>query len=168
MLVRAVNARRLIETPLPIEYMGNVVFPVLTKVPLDSPKAASDLAGLSFECRSDLQKLSTNDVHSFVTTLAQEKDKSQITFAPGFNPFGYDMLLSSWAGVGILQMDFGSALGGKPVFGKYQNFAPFEGVGFLMPVTDAGDVDVAISLRVEDMETLKGDAEFTKYGKYIG
>ena len=168
MLVRAVNARRFIETPLPVEYMGNVVFPVLTKVPLDSPKATSDLAGLSFECRSDLQNLSTNDVHSFVTTLAHEKDKSQITFAPNFNPFSYDMLLSSWSGIGILQTDFGSTLGGKPVFGKYQNFAPFEGVGFLMPITDAGDVDLAICLRVEDIETLKGDAEFLKYAKYVG
>lgn len=44
----------------------------------------------------------------------------------------------------------------------------FESLVYLMPKRPDGEVAVAISLRDEDMNRLKADEEFVKYGKYIG
>lgn len=43
-----------------------------------------------------------------------------------------------------------------------------EGLLYYMPRTDAGDIDVAVCLREEDINRLREDEILAKYGKYVG
>lgn len=43
-----------------------------------------------------------------------------------------------------------------------------ESLIYLMPKRDDGEVAVAVCLRDEELEGLRGDEEFGKYGEYVG
>lgn len=165
---RAINVRRFLEPPLPNEYPGHMVYCLNLKVPLDSRTATQDLAALAQQLRADLRSLKSVEIQSFATALNAEDDKGAISFAANLDTTGYDMIFSSFSGLGLYQTDFGKMLGGKPVFAKRQRFTPIESLLYLMPRTDAGDVDVACCLRSDDIDSLRHDEEFLKYAKYIG
>ncbi|KAM5341758.1 hypothetical protein ACJ41O_014789 [Fusarium nematophilum] len=103
---------------------------------------------------------------AMVTYLAQQADKSNFSFTAGANP-STDIALSSWAKVDCYEFDFGFGLG-KPECVRRPQFEPFESLMYLMPRARDGEIALGISLRDEDMERLRGDEEFIKYGRYIG
>ncbi|KAF9765721.1 hypothetical protein IL306_001988 [Fusarium sp. DS 682] len=78
-----------------------------------------------------------------------------------------DIMLSSWAKLGCWEYDFGFGLG-KPESVRRPLFEPFESLMYLMPKRPDGEITAAISLRDEDMERLKGDEEWKKFGRFIG
>lgn len=165
---RAVNGRRYLDPPLPKEYMGHMVVCTFTDVPLDSPIATSDVGALARQIRADILNIKSNYIESIATALHELDDKSAVSYGASLNMAGWDLMLSSFAGLGLNDIDFGDALGGKPLFTKRPRFAPIEGLLYFMPRTANGDVDVAVCLRSEDIETLRNDEEFLKYGSYVG
>lgn len=165
---RAVNGRRFLEPPLPKEYMGHMVVCTFTDVPLDSPIATSDVGALARQIRADILGIKSNYIESIATALHEMDDKSGLSYGASLNMAGWDLMLSSFAGLGLNEIDFGDVLGGKPLFTKRPRFAPIEGLFYFMPRTANGDVDVALCLRSDDIETLRNDEEFLKYGTYIG
>ncbi|KAL1881272.1 hypothetical protein Daus18300_001124 [Diaporthe australafricana] len=167
-LCRAVNGRRYLEPPLPKEYMGHMVTCTYTAVLPDSAIATSHLGVLARQIRADILSIKSNDIESIATALHESDDKGALNYGASVNMASWDLMLSSFAGLGLNQIDFGNVLGGKPLFSKRPRFAPIEGLLYFMPRTDDGDVDVACCLRSEDIETLKKDAEFLKYGAYVG
>jgi hypothetical protein len=78
-----------------------------------------------------------------------------------------DLVLSSWAKLKGYGLDFNLGLG-MPLAVRRPLFQPVQGLAFLMPKTLHGDIEAAICLRDEDMERLREDVEFGKYGTYIG
>ncbi|KAJ9136543.1 Trichothecene 3-O-acetyltransferase [Pleurostoma richardsiae] len=167
-ICRAINCRRFLETSLPREYMGHMVYCISTPVPLDSPAATSDLGALARSLRTALQTLRPAAIQSFATGLHESPDKGALSYGATLDFSKYDLMLSSWSGLELFQTDFGKVLGGRPVLAKRQRFAPMESLMYFMPRTDAGDVDVAACLRVEDIDSLKEDAEFMQYADYVG
>lgn len=167
-LCRAVNGRRYLEPPLPKEYMGHMVTCTYTAVPLDSAMATSDFGALARQVRADILSIKSNDIESIATALDEADDKGALNYGASLNMSGWDLMLSSFAGLGLNQIDFGHVLGGKPLFSKRPRFALIEGLLYFMPRTADGDVDVACCLRSDDIETLRNDAEFLKYGSYVG
>lgn len=167
-LCRAVNGRRYLEPPLPKEYMGHVVTCTYTDVPLDSPAATSDVGALARQIRADILDIKSNYIESIATALHELDDKNALSYGAPLNMAGWDLMLSSFAGLGLNEIDFGSVLGGKPVFTKRPRFAPIEGLLYFMPRTADGDVEVAACLRSDDIQTVKNDEEFLKYGSYVG
>lgn len=165
---RAVNGRRFLDPPLPKEYMGHMVVCTFTEVPLDSAIAISDLGALARQIRADILDIKSNYIESIATALHEMDDKSALSYGASLNMAGWDLMLSSFAGLGLNQIDFGDVLGGRPLFTKRPRFGPIEGLFYFMPRTDEGDVDIAACLRSEDIETLKNDEEFRKYGSYVG
>ncbi|KAI3394113.1 hypothetical protein diail_3237 [Diaporthe ilicicola] len=165
---RAVNGRRYLDPPLPEEYMGHKVTCTFTTVPLDSELATSDFGALARQIRTDILSIKSNDIESIATALHELDDKNALSYGASLKMSGWDLMLSSFAGLGLNQIDFGDVLGGKPLFSKRPRFAPIEGLLYFMPRTTDGDVDVACCLRTDDIETLKRDAEFLKYGRYVG
>lgn len=165
---RAINGRRYLDPPLPKEYMGHMVVCTFTEVPLDSPVATSDFGALARQIRADILSIKSNYIESIATALHELDDKTGLSYGATMNMAGWDLMLSSFAGLGLNEIDFGDALGGKPLFTKRPRFAPIEGLLYFMPRTADGDVDIAACLRSEDIETLKKDEEFLKYGSYIG
>ena len=125
-------------------------------------KIASDLrealasdptpAGLAFKSRA------------LATLLDRSPDKSNIHIMAALNP-STDLLLSSWSKVDCFAFDHGF---GMPEEVRRPRFTPFEGMMFLMPRKQDGEISAAICLRDEDMERLRTDAEFGKYAIYVG
>lgn len=76
-------------------------------------------------------------------------------------------MLSSWARENFYELDFDLGLG-KPESVRRPKFFPVESLIYILPKRLDGELVVAVCLRDEDMERLRVDEEFAKYGKYIG
>jgi hypothetical protein len=77
-----------------------------------------------------------------------------------------DIMLSSWAGVQCAGLDFGLGLG-TPLVVRRPQFTPVESLAYFMPRAMDGEIALGICLRGEDLARLKGDEEFTKYGRLV-
>jgi trichothecene 3-O-acetyltransferase len=165
---RAVNGRKYLDPPLPKEYTGHVVVCTYTDVPLDSPVATSDVGALARQMRADVLDIKSNYIETIATALHESDDKGAISYGAPLNMAGWDLMMSSFAGLGLNEIDFGTALGGKPLFTKRPRFGPVEGLLYFMPRTAQGDVEIAACLRSDDIQTLRNDEEFLKYGSYVG
>ncbi|KAJ5124384.1 Transferase [Penicillium bovifimosum] len=103
---------------------------------------------------------------ALATVMSRSADKSKTSFTATVNA-STDFMLSSWSSVSCYELDFNLDLG-KPEAVRRPCFTPFEGLGYLMPRSPAGEMPVAICLRDEDWQRLKADGEFTRYATYIG
>lgn len=165
---RAVNGRRFLDPPLPKEYMGHMVICTFTDLPLDSPIATSDVGALARQLRADILNIKSNYIETMATALNELDDKSALSYGATMNMAGWDLMLTSFLGLGLNEIDFGNVLGGKPLFTKRPRFATIEGLLYIMPRNAEGDVDIAACLRSEDIQSLQNDEVFLKYGSYIG
>jgi hypothetical protein len=77
------------------------------------------------------------------------------------------IVMSSWSKVDCYEFDFNLGLG-NPESVRRPKFSPVEGVVFLLPKALDGEIVAGFCLRGDDMEKLKVDKEFVKYGQYIG
>jgi hypothetical protein len=75
--------------------------------------------------------------------------------------------VSSWSKVDCYEFDFNLGLG-RPESVRRPQFSPVEGVVYLLPKALDGEIVAGLCLRDDDMEKLKVDKEFVKYGKYNG
>ncbi|KAF5003428.1 hypothetical protein FDECE_10025 [Fusarium decemcellulare] len=103
---------------------------------------------------------------AFATAIHQTPDKSIFSLAAKTDPTT-DIQLSSWAKINCYELDFGFGLG-KPESVRRPRFEPYESLMYLMPKRLDGEITAALSLRDEDMERLKQDDEWAKYGRFIG
>lgn len=78
-----------------------------------------------------------------------------------------DVRLSSWAKEKCYDLEFGF---GKPVAVRRPQFiiGAREGLVYFLPKKSDGEIVVGICLREDDMERLKDDKEFIKFGVHIG
>lgn len=166
-LCRAINARRFLDPPIPREYLGHAVTCAYTEVSLKEPAATSDLPGLAHRMRSDVLATNSRDIQAFATRLHSLDDKGALSFGARLDMAAFDLTLSSWSALGVGTTGFGEVLG-TPAFAKRPRMSPVESLIYLMPRTVEGHVDVACCLCRQDIESLRADTEFGKYGRYIG
>ncbi|KAF5694903.1 trichothecene 3-o-acetyltransferase [Fusarium denticulatum] len=112
--------------------------------------------------RDDLRRRT----QALVTYLQDQENRAKVSVTADANP-STDIMLSSWAKLKCWEYDFGLGLR-KPESVRRPLFEPFESLMYLMPKRLDGEITAAISLRDEDMERLKSDEEWKKYGKFIG
>jgi hypothetical protein len=77
------------------------------------------------------------------------------------------IVMSSWSKVDCYEFDFNLGLG-RPESVRRPQFSPVESVVYLLPKALDGEIVAGLCLRDDDMEKLKVDKEFMKYGQYIG
>ncbi|KAG9238311.1 putative trichothecene 3-O-acetyltransferase [Amylocarpus encephaloides] len=106
------------------------------------------------------------DTRALATCLERSPDRSILSFTATIN-LSTDIMLSSWAKVEAYDLDFNLGLG-VPECVRRPRFLPFESLLYLMPRSREGGIALAVCLREEDMERLRGDGEFGKYGVYVG
>lgn len=103
---------------------------------------------------------------ALATVLSCSTDKDIISFTATIDA-SKDIMLSSWANVNCCGLDFNLGLG-LPEAVRRPKFIPVESLVYLMPKTLDGEIVVGVCLSDADMERLRGDTEFTRYGTYIG
>ena len=165
-LARAVDVRRYLD--IPPTYPGvvnNMTYHTYTLQKL----LAEPLGGVTSQLRSALDLRTSNlgyRTRALATLLNRTGDKNDINVTATLD-LSADIMLSSWAKLDCYELDFNLGLG-KPESVRRPQFVPVESLIYLMPKRLDGEIAIAVCLRNEDMERLKADEEFTKYGKYIG
>lgn len=106
------------------------------------------------------------NTRALATFLNRTPDENIISFTATLD-LSADIMFSSWAKLDCYELDFNLGLG-KPEAVRRPQFEPVESLIYSMPRTLDGEIAVAICLRDEDMERLRADEEFAKYGRYIG
>lgn len=127
------------------------------------------LGNVASHLRSALDPQTSNlgySTRALATFLDRTPDKNIVSFTATLD-LSADIMLSSWAKLDCYELDFNLGLG-KPEAVRRPQFEPVESLIYLMPRTLDGEIAVGICLRDEDMERLKADEEFAKYGRYIG
>ena len=165
-LARNVDVRRYLDVPP--NYPGvvnNMTYHTYTLQKL----LAEPLGGVTSQLRSALDPKTSNlgyKTRALATLLNRTREKDNINGIATLDLSG-DIMLSSWAKVRCYELDFNLGLG-KPDSVRRPQFVPVESLIYLMPKTLDGEIAVGICLRNEDMERLRADEEFAKYGRYIG
>ncbi|EEP82064.1 hypothetical protein UREG_06929 [Uncinocarpus reesii 1704] len=103
---------------------------------------------------------------ALATLISRTPDKNTVSITANIDP-STDLMLSSWAKLDCYELDFNLGLD-KPEAVRRPRLDPFDGLIYLMPKSRDGEIAVAIGLRDEDLDRLKADEEFNKYGRYIG
>ncbi|EPE09108.1 trichothecene 3-o-acetyltransferase [Ophiostoma piceae UAMH 11346] len=98
-----------------------------------------------------------------------DKAASSISFVGAVDTAAGGFMLSSWASVPshTEDMDFGLGLGVARAV-RRPAFTPVEGLGYLMPQAADGSIAAGLCLREADLQRLRDDPVFLKYGKYAG
>lgn len=162
---RAVDVRSFLNVPQ--TYPGlvqNMTYHPSTLQTLTSAPLGAIAADLRSALNPQTSTLEYN-TRSLATYLDKSPDKSTTSFAATLD-LSADLMLSSWAKLDCYELDFGLGLG-KPESVRRPQFLPVESLLYLMPKALNGEITVAICLRDEDMERLKVDEEFLKYGTCI-
>ena len=164
-MTRAVNLRGKLNPPLPASFLANCVVGLFTDAKLSALLDDMDLADVALLLRKEINTVDDHFARSYITFLRSLTDKGSITFT-GSNP-DRDYCMSSWGKWPVYGNDFGKGLG-KPEFVRRPRLTGMEGLGFVMPREVDGRLVVAVSLKEENMERLKGDKELTGYAEYLG
>lgn len=164
-LVRAVNGRSRVRPAIPNSYMGVCVVDAYSRVSLSDLAQKLDISDIALRLRQTLSEIDDYRLRSFVSMLHSEPDKRTITFS--LPSPDNDLMISSWASLPIYPSDFGARLG-KPEFVRRPTLAPLDGLVFIMPQNLAGDIDIAIGLKEDDLKRLKDDPVWRTYADLIG
>ena len=149
-LIRAINGRRHLPSPLNTHYLGHNVAIAVTRLPLSTllsstPPPAAALRATILSC----------DAHYFrslTSTLTAATDKTTFSYGACMEP-ATDVLLSSWTDLGVCECGFGNVLG-RAWFVNRPCGSDVEGLVYLLPRSVEGGVDVIMSLSREDARRL--------------
>lgn len=78
-----------------------------------------------------------------------------------------DIKMSSWAKESCSKFDFGGPFGIAEAV-RRPKFDAWEGLAYMMPKARNGDILVALCLRHADMDSLRSDEAFIRFGSYVG
>ncbi|KAI9706828.1 MAG: hypothetical protein M1820_004799 [Bogoriella megaspora] len=160
-LARAVDVRRMFS--IPSTYPGMVAQSTFCTSVIDG-LVQQPLGTIATDLRSRLGPESLRQQTCASATAISRHE--EIGFALSSIP-DLDVRLSSWAKESSYDIDFGF---GKPQAVRRPRFAKGarEGLAYFLPKNPHGEIVVGLCLRAEDLEELKGDVDFAKFGRYIG
>ncbi|KAL1856618.1 hypothetical protein Plec18170_003587 [Paecilomyces lecythidis] len=163
-LSRNVDVRR--HFGIPDSYPGLVTTATIHTAAIDVLLQES-LGTLAADLRSALNPTSLkHKTCRLATIISENKNSDMASFVPKGVP-ELDVRISSWAKENCSSLDFGF---GKPVAVRRPRFreGAREGLVYFLPKSLDGEIAVGICLRNEDMEQLKTDQQFSKFGTFIG
>lgn len=150
----AVNLRRRMQPPLPRNFTGNVVLPALSRHPAQdfqassSGPSASSLHSIARRVRESIARFDDEYIRDTVSLLAAHPDPDALQPALRL-PGGPDLLFSSWRGLGLRDVNFGS----RPTYvGPPTLVNPIDGVVvFLESVDNRPGLDALVFLEHQAM-----------------
>ena len=163
-LLRAINSRRKLNPPLAAETIQNVITMTYTAFSIEEVATKLPLSTLAIQLRKELVAIDDHHVRSVMAFIRSIKNKSSVEFGADVSP--NDIVVSSFAKFPIWG-DFGPLLG-KPEFARRPILTPMDGMVYIMPREPDGSLDLAISIREDDMERMRVDEKWKYYTEYIG
>ncbi|KAM7203159.1 Transferase family domain containing protein [Naviculisporaceae sp. PSN 640] len=164
----AIDGRRALSPPLPLSYIGNVVFCCLTWLPIAKLlDPQTPLSTIALEIRSSIEQKARNPhlLADAVNLAASIPDVSKGLGNAFTSWFGKDLVTTSVVDLPIYHLDFGAMLG-KPEFFRMPK-GQFDGICMIQPRQRNGMVDVIISLEPEQMDCLVADGEFSRHMVFL-
>jgi hypothetical protein len=140
--------------------MGHAVMCSFTPVTLEEA-LNEPLSAIATRVRRDMGQVNDYAMRSFFHLLQNEKDKTTINYGARFN-IETDIMVSSWAAQKLYDASFGDILG-KPDFVRRPKLPDSPSLGYLMPLTREGDIDLIISLSDQDFEALQADTKWREF-----
>ncbi|KAI1269667.1 putative trichothecene 3-O-acetyltransferase [Xylariaceae sp. FL1019] len=107
------------------------------------------------------------DARSLATLVSRTPDKSTLSLLGGDFDMARDVMINSWVNQNAYELDFGLGLGTPDVV-RRPRFDAFQGLVYLLPKRQDGEIGVAVCLSEEDMLRLREDGEFSVLGKPVG
>jgi hypothetical protein len=162
---RAVNPRKYLG--IPATYPGYITNNAYSSDTLFN-LAHRPLGDIATELRSAVNPETSGlgeSTREFATMLYRAENKNDLSMI-GALDLDRDLMLSSWAGFRGYQFDFGMGLG-QPVLFRRTDQAMVPSLAFFLPKRDDGEWVLSICLRVDDLECLRRDPVFNKYGRFI-
>ena len=165
-LARAVDIRRYLDiSPTYPGVVNNMSYHTYTLQKLLEEPLDTVTSQLRSAIDPKTSKLGYN-TRALATLLNRAQDKSNIEVTATLD-LSVDIMVSSWAKLDCYDLDFNLGLG-KPDCVRRPQFPPCESLIYLMPKRLDGEIAVGICLSVEDMERLRTDEQFARFGRYIG
>ncbi|KAK3946254.1 transferase family-domain-containing protein [Diplogelasinospora grovesii] len=173
----AIDGRRALDPPIPLTYIGNVVFCALTWLPIDlltSPETSLSTITLAIR-RSIQQKARDAKLLGDAVRLAVSIPDVSKGLGNAFTSwFDRDLVTTSIMDMPVYGLDFGPLFGGggsstptgTPEFVR-QPRGLFDGICMVQPKQRNGMVDVIISLEPEQMDRLIKDEDFSRHLKIL-
>lgn len=159
----AVNCRERLKPPLLSTYVGNGILYSLAKSDLSVLKASSlqSLTETALAIRKSIALIDDAYIRSLIHLVNCLPDVSAIK--PALDHFlGKDLVITSWLELGLYDLDWGHAIGGvKADFVRLPKLE-HDGVCIILPRTQAGTVEVIVTLKTEHMDQLKQDQAFQR------
>ncbi len=165
-LSRNVDARRYLS--IPSTYPGFITSSTLHTSAIDA-LLKEPLGSIAAQLRSALDPASIRHrMRAGATHISKYGKGQKPSFAATSVP-ELDIRLSSWAKEKCYDLDFGFGVG-KPEAVRRPRFAAGarEGLVYFLPKALDGEVAVGVCLRDNDLERLRADKEFAKFGTYVG
>lgn len=162
-LSRNIDVRR--HLSIPSTYPGLISNATIHTSAIDA-LLREPLGKLAAQLRSALDPESLAYKTRALATLITRGNAERVSFAGTSNP-ELDVRLSSWAKENCYHLDFGF---GKPEAVRRPRFTEGarQGLVYFLPRTLDGEIAVGICLSDEDLERLRGDEEFARFGTYVG
>ncbi|KAI0161589.1 putative trichothecene 3-O-acetyltransferase [Xylariaceae sp. FL1272] len=107
------------------------------------------------------------DARSLATLVSRTPDKSTISLLGGDFDMTRDVMINSWVNQNAYELDFGLGLG-TPGMVRRPRFDAFQGLVYLLPKRQDGEIGVSVCLGEEDILILRRDEEFVGLAKPVG
>jgi hypothetical protein len=164
-LIRAVNGRPKLDTPIHEGYMGHAVLCSFTTVPVEEALKES-LSAAAVKVRRAIGQIDDHAVRSMFHTIEKEKDKTTINYGASMNPAA-DIMITSWVAQKLYHLSFGDILK-QPGFVRRPKLPDAQSLCYLMPLSKEGDIYIIISLPDRDFEALQADSKWQEFAEFLG
>lgn len=164
-LIRAVNGRLKLDTPIHEGYMGHAVLCSYTTMSVEEARNES-LSAAAIKVRRAIGQIDDYAVRSMFHMLENEKDKTTINYGAHMNPAA-DIMITSWVAQKLYHISFGDILK-QPGFVRRPKLPDAPSLCYLMPLSRDGDIDIIISLPDRDFEALQADSRWQEFVEFLG
>jgi Transferase family len=163
----AVDGRKRLDPPLPPEYIGNCIMLGYMTASLSTLTSATSppiLSRVALSIRDCVTQVDNDHILSAITYIESAADVRSVV--PSINArFGTDWVMTSWAEWGLMDVDWGNAVGGRPTSVRIPKH-PLDGYCIVYPRLLDGGLEVLVWLEQGDMERLKDDPVLGEFGKW--
>lgn len=170
-----VSARRLLNPPLPENYIGNMSTLCHLDVPLDSVTVElRNIAAIAHRIRRRLIQLDASFIRRLIGALRTADDISKV--APAYRASkDWKFMISPWTRQGYYSMDWGSEIGAKceRVRTAKPSGPMYDGVNVIFPelkdengAEEGAGLEVMVVLEEGAMRRLKGMEEWTRWAQW--